>query len=324
MTSQQDTTRRLRIDAIDVARGVALVAMAVYHFCWDLEFFGYLAQGTAATGPLKWFARSIASSFLFLVGVSLVLAHAGGPQGAAFIRRFAKIAAAAAVITVATYWFTPGAFVFFGILHHIALASVLGLAFLRLSPVVVLVCAAVVLSLPLFFRAEAFGHPVLLWTGLAPTLPRSNDYVPLFPWFAMVLVGIAATGFAQRAGFLTRMSETSAGSTPPVRVLRFLGHHSLATYLLHQPVLIAGIYLFSLVSPAERSLVDDNLAACQRSCTEQGDSSFCTNYCGCAISKLDLEGLLEPLSRGEITPESEPRIITITQDCAFEAENAND
>ncbi|TIU92214.1 MAG: DUF1624 domain-containing protein, partial [Mesorhizobium sp.] len=32
--------RSKRIIAIDVARGVALLAMASYHFTWDLEFFG--------------------------------------------------------------------------------------------------------------------------------------------------------------------------------------------------------------------------------------------------------------------------------------------
>ncbi|MGB5799766.1 MAG: heparan-alpha-glucosaminide N-acetyltransferase domain-containing protein, partial [Mesorhizobium sp.] len=30
-----------RIVAIDVARGLALLAMASYHFTWDLGFFGY-------------------------------------------------------------------------------------------------------------------------------------------------------------------------------------------------------------------------------------------------------------------------------------------
>ena len=64
-----------RIEIIDVARGGALVAMAVYHFGWDLEFFGYMDAGTTVTGGWRLFARAIATSFLFLVGVSLFLAH---------------------------------------------------------------------------------------------------------------------------------------------------------------------------------------------------------------------------------------------------------
>ncbi len=61
-----------RIEAIDIARGAALVAMAVYHFGWDLEFFGYMDAGTTVTGGWRLFARSIATSFLFLVGVSFI------------------------------------------------------------------------------------------------------------------------------------------------------------------------------------------------------------------------------------------------------------
>ena len=34
-----------RYDAIDVARGVAIAAMVVYHFSWDLRFFGFIAVG---------------------------------------------------------------------------------------------------------------------------------------------------------------------------------------------------------------------------------------------------------------------------------------
>ena len=64
-----DAAPSRRIDWIDIARGVALIAMAIYHFSWDLEFFGYLDPGTAGSGPLKWFARSIASSFLILVDI---------------------------------------------------------------------------------------------------------------------------------------------------------------------------------------------------------------------------------------------------------------
>ena len=76
-----------RITAIDAARGVALIAMAIYHFTWDLQFFGYLEPGTATTGGWKLFARCIASSFLFLVGVGLVLAHGHGIRWPGFGRR---------------------------------------------------------------------------------------------------------------------------------------------------------------------------------------------------------------------------------------------
>ncbi|MCF3639770.1 DUF1624 domain-containing protein, partial [Rhizobium sp. TRM95111] len=79
-----------------MARAMALVAMAIYHFTWDLEFFGYVEPGTAGTGGWKIFARLIAGSFLFLAGLGLVLGHGEGIRWHSFWRRLAKVGAAAA------------------------------------------------------------------------------------------------------------------------------------------------------------------------------------------------------------------------------------
>src|SRR5688572_20187958 len=91
-----EVTGTHRMVLLDALRGLALVAMALYHFVWDLEFFGYVAAGTAGTGGWRMFARLIASSFLFLAGYSLVLGQFPKLRPRAFIIRFAKIAGAAA------------------------------------------------------------------------------------------------------------------------------------------------------------------------------------------------------------------------------------
>ena len=42
--------RSTRLAVLDLARGLAVVAMAIYHFSWDLSWFAYVdwpvAQGT--------------------------------------------------------------------------------------------------------------------------------------------------------------------------------------------------------------------------------------------------------------------------------------
>jgi uncharacterized membrane protein len=60
-----------RVGLIDAARGVAIAAMVVYHFSWDLRFFGYINVDVAADPAWRLFARSIAGSFLALVGSAL-------------------------------------------------------------------------------------------------------------------------------------------------------------------------------------------------------------------------------------------------------------
>lgn len=309
-----------RIEWIDLTRGLALVAMAIYHFTWDLEFFGYIEAGATGQGPLKWFARSIASSFLILVGVSLVLAHHNGIRWRPYFRRLAVVAVAAAAITIATYFFTPETFVFFGILHHIAVASLLGLLFLRLPAWTLIAVATVWFMVGGIYESPIFSNPALLWVGLAPVAPRSNDYVPLFPWFGMVLVGMALTKAALRSGFADALAQRSAGRNPSARGLRFLGRHSLITYLVHQPVLIAVVFVFSLVFPAAEKVPEKAFYdSCARSCSEQSDRAYCEAFCSCAITALTADGLFESVYKGEITQETDPRVAAVSQQCSFEA-----
>jgi uncharacterized membrane protein len=232
-----------RIVALDLARTVALVGMAIFHFTWDLEFFGYVTPGTTLYGGWAIFARVVASSFLFLVGVSLVLAHGNGIRWPGFLRRLAMIAGAAALITAATAYAVPHAFIFFGMLHSIAVASLLGLAFLRAPVWLTLAAALLVWYLPDVASSPAFDTRWLAWTGLAATPPASFDFVPVTPWFAATLAGIAFAGVADAAGLWTRLRAESPG--PLLRTLAWPGRHSLAVYLLHQPVLLGLLWLFS-------------------------------------------------------------------------------
>ena len=230
-----------RLVALDLARSGALLAMAVFHFTFDLELFGFAAPGTTLLPGWRWLAFLTAGSFLFLVGVGLVLGHGEGIRWRGFGWRFLKIAAAAAVITIATRVALPDAFIFFGILHAIAAASLLGLAFLRLPPLVLVALGLAVLWLPQAMRFPALDAPWFWWTGLQSVGIRSVDYVPIFPWFAPVLFGIAAARLMQGAGLWDRLARWQAG--PRARALAWPGRHSLVVYLVHQPVLISLVWL---------------------------------------------------------------------------------
>jgi uncharacterized membrane protein len=319
MTVIERTVSR-RIEWIDLARGVALIAMAIYHFSWDLEFFGYLDPGTAGTGPLKWFARSIAASFLILVGIGLILAHGNGIRWRGYWRRLTIVAAAAAAITVATYFATPGAFVFFGILHQITIASLFGLAFIRFPAIALLLLAGGWFMVMYWAKSDFFTHPALVWLGLAPFPPRSNDFVPMFPWFAMVLAGMAAGRAMLDSGLAEYLSRRDPVRNVLTRSLRFLGRHSLITYLVHQPILISMVYLASLAAPPAPPVPEEAFFdSCHRSCLETGENAFCTAFCACAITRLTENGLFDDVFRGEITQQSDPRVALVSDQCSSEA-----
>ena len=308
-------TRRLpRIPLIDQARGVALIAMAVYHFTWDLGFFGYIEPETATTGGWRLFARLIAGSF--------VLGHQQGFRPRQFFLRLGKIALAAGAITLATWFAFPQTFIFFGILHAIAAASLVGLLFLRLPVVVTLAAAAAAVAAPLYLRAPVFDHPALWWVGLSVEVPRSNDYVPFLPWIAPVLLGIALA----RLFVATALPERLAGFGNAAKsrwksLLEAAGRHSLAIYLVHQPVLIALVYGAALVFPAPAA--DPAVSytkSCMRTCEGERDGGFCRVFCGCTLDALVEQNLFADLNRGAIDVAADERITTISMQCTAEAE----
>lgn len=308
-----------RIEAIDMARGAALVAMAIYHFTWDLEFFGHVEAGLTAHGGWKIFARSIASSFLFLAGVSLFLAHGEAFRRKPFLKRLAQVAGAAAAISAVTYVAVPDGFIFFGILHQIALASLFGLAFLRLPWFVNLAVAAFFVAAPHYLRSAFFDHPAWWWVGLSSANPRSNDYVPLFPWFGAVLAGVAAARLARETGLLDRLGRLPASAWS--RPLGLAGRHSLAVYLIHQPVLIACVWAFSQAFPAPQEAREVRfMRTCERQCAEIRDAEFCPRYCACMLDAIEAEGLADAVFAGRATAELQSRLESLAGMCTFDAE----
>ena len=315
------TARPPRIGLLDTLRGVALLAMASYHLSWDLEFFGYLDPGTAETGWLKIYARVIASSFLFLAGFSLVLAQFQTIRWPSFGRRLALIAGAALAISAATFFFMPGEWIFFGILHAIAVFSLLGLLFVRL-PLAATVAAAIGLPALIVFngwivpgalKSTAFDHPWLYWLGLSQTTPRSNDFVPLFPWFAAFLCGIAVARIAWQRGWLGVLAALGTGGSLPARA----GRHSLAIYLVHQPVLIGCVYLLSVAMPPKAvDPVVRYASECQAACVAQGaEAALCIRFCGCVVTELQQKSLFAPLQSGAISADNDERVLQIAREC---------
>jgi uncharacterized membrane protein len=226
-----------RHPSVDALRGLAILAMVAYHFAFDLRFFD-LTRADFENDPLWLTARgAIVSSFLLLVGISLVLAARARVPAAAFARRIAIVAACALAASLASYAIFPATFITFGILHFIALSSILA------RPLATRARVAVVLGLVALAAGLALSHPFFdtratSWIGFTTHKPATQDYVPLFPWLGVVLLGIAAGhALAARA-----FAPVAALSRAP-EWLRWLGRHSLVVYMLHQPVLLGALWL---------------------------------------------------------------------------------
>lgn len=236
-----------RIELLDFARGIALVAMTIFHFAFDLQLFGFQEPGFIDQPHWKYFARMIATSFLFLVGFSLFLAHSNGILWRNWRVRMIKIVGAAMIITVATYFATPDQFIFFGILHQIAFASLACLIFIRMPFIITTAFAVFVFVWGRTAEFTLFDPALWWWTGLSVVTPNSSDYVPVFPWWSASLLGLAAAKLCVQSGWLDTLARPQFNSKPG-RLLKYMGRNSLIYYLLHQPVMIAFILVYAVIT----------------------------------------------------------------------------
>jgi uncharacterized membrane protein len=318
-----------RYPQLDLARGVAVLAMVIYHFSWDLRFFGYITADVEDGLGWRAFARAIAGSFLFIVGVSLVLSTRRGLNLPRYLRRLGIIAAAAAAITAVTWYIFPDTFIFFGILHHIAVASVLGLLFLHVPIAVVLVAAVLCFVAVSVLAGPAFDSPALIWLGLSSTFPRTNDFVPLFPWFGVVLAGIAGSRLwlkchlsGDRAPVSAATSRVGAGGRWASDLLLWAGRHSLAIYLLHQPLLFGTVFLAAQIYPPNLLEFEPQfIESCTVSCLDSDvDAEICRKTCNCMAERSQAEGLWNDVMFQSLSAENEKRYYELADQCRAAAE----
>ncbi|HWZ71595.1 MAG TPA: heparan-alpha-glucosaminide N-acetyltransferase [Casimicrobiaceae bacterium] len=222
-----------RIRAIDAMRGAAICTMVVYHAAFDLNWFHIISADFNHDRFWLGFRDLIVSSFLLLVGVSLFLAHRAGISPRRFWRRIALVGACALLVTAGSYVTFPKTFITFGILHCIVVSSILGWPLVRF-PRAALIVGIVAIVVGVAIGVPLFDLPWLNWIGLMTHRPATEDYVPLLPWFGVVLVGISIGWWLleRRMHALRRISRASP------KWLTWLGRHSLLVYMVHQPIMV--------------------------------------------------------------------------------------
>lgn len=316
------TARHPRIAALDILRGLALLGMFVFHTTWDLAYF-QLVPPTAPFSPaFVIFGHTIASTFLALVGASLVLALPDGRPGRAYWRRLALIGGSAMAITVATYAIFPDAFIFFGILHCIAAASLLALPFLRLPAWAALAAGLVCIILPLIAATPALNGPAWWWLGLGTVEPRTNDWRPMLPWSGVVLLGLAGMRLAVASGW-SRKAALWSPRAIPARALIWGGRHSLIIYILHQPLFFGMVWALAQIAgpPAAPPLPDPAdvpfLSNCASQCVAAGaEAGLCGDVCGCIGGAIRRQpAIWQRLVSDALSPADRDAIDVFTRQC---------
>jgi uncharacterized membrane protein len=240
--------RTQRFAAIDTLRGVAIVWMAVFHFCYDLNYFGWIHQ-SFLTDPVWTGQRTaIVSLFLFCAGLGQSIAVQQRQSWPRFWWRWGQVALCALLVSAGSWWMFPKTYIYFGVLHGIAVMLIVA----RLTAGWghwLWVCGALAIALKYIAIFVHSSNPNLVfldekifnWVGLIGQKPLTEDYVPVLPWLGVMWWGMAA------GTWLQQRRPAPLQALPSQRHLAGLGRWSLSFYMLHQPVLMGLLTLAGLL-----------------------------------------------------------------------------
>jgi len=228
---------------VDVLKGVLVLLMIIYHACYIAVMFG-LATIDLYHGFWWLFPRLIAAGFVTLSGWNLAGKRLRGGTLRDIAGRSARLALVAMVISAVTWPVFGTSFVFFGIIHLLAVSSMLAYPVLG-RPFLALALGAACLAGGWALGPLRFASPWLAWLGLRPASLYPVDYLPLLPWLGFVALGAAAHDLSIKAH---RVGQ-GPSLTPalPIRAVATLGRHSLAVYLAHLPLLYGLGWMLSML-----------------------------------------------------------------------------
>ena len=235
-----------RFIEIDLMRGLAVIMMVLYHALFDIYFFN-IYPVDVTIGFWKISAMITASLFLLLVGISFTISAAKAEVTmnrrnffTKYLKRGISILLIAALITIVTWWYLGEGYIIFGILHLIGVSIIIAPLFFH-RKMISLYGGIVFIVVGLLLQVVR-GPSFLLPLGVHPDSFYSVDYTPIFPWFGLVLIGIYLGELlypgGKRGYTLPEFSQYGKLPELPGTAFAFLGRHSLAIYILHQPVLI--------------------------------------------------------------------------------------
>lgn len=183
----------------------------------------------------------------FFAGLFVILSGISSTFSRNHLRRFLKFLATALLITLVTYFFDKSSVILFGIIHCLATSVLIyALIFQKSKPLTRLTWGSLILLLGFFMpaikKALTINTNWFLPLGLHKPVFSSLDYFPLIPWFGVFLIGTAL-------GQWLYASKKSLFHRPlPETFINWCGQHSLWIYLLHQPIIMAILYLLGYIT----------------------------------------------------------------------------
>lgn len=234
-----------RIQLLDTLRGVMVIYMVYYHTLFDLGFMFGKDWARRQFDAQPFSQMIIGCTFVFVAGLTIRFSRNAALHGA-------RLLIIASAVSIVTAFFFPGSGIFFGVLHLLAVCmmvyAVLGKVLERIHWI-----PGALVSLALFLctywvQSGFFGIKGLFRIPVPEALTDGSmmyafgfiepgfgsvDYYPLLPWLFLFLCGCFAGRLLERDSLPEPLYKDYC------KPLTFIGRHSLAIYVVHQPVIYA-------------------------------------------------------------------------------------
>jgi uncharacterized membrane protein len=244
---KRETNASPRFMELDILRGFAILFMIILHFFWDLDYFGIL--------PLhkNFYSLNLIVPVMFflLVGICQTVnnyKYRDQPKKMYLrtVQRGLWILNLGMLLTLLTSIVLPDRPIMFGVLHCIGLSIILSIPFLSLKSQNILSAAIFITGGLLIYFLFSVENPTIIQLALG--LHQSNigqhtiDYFPILPWSGVCLLGIAFGNILYKEN-KRQFPLPDLTRYKPSKAFSWLGQHSLAIYLLHQPIIAGLLFL---------------------------------------------------------------------------------
>ncbi len=241
--------RNNRAGFLDTLRGFAIIYVMLYHFLYDLIFFGGMSIPFFFTG-----AWETVHQFFLVILFAVSGVCAGMSKNV--LKRGAELYLLGSALTMFTTVFLPDDVIVFGVLSCFGtimlIYGVLAPIFKKLPNMIIFVVFTLLSVIFLdFYRSDSlffiFGRLRLdvpddiRWLyplGITSSDFHSADYFPLAPYGFIFLAGTAFSDYVKSGALPGFFYKTS------LPVINFCGRHSLWFYIIHQPIFMIIVYVF--------------------------------------------------------------------------------
>lgn len=237
-----DQPKPRRVYLMDELRGILIIGVVLYHLLYDLAVLFPVGIPWMFSDWMNQARNVCTGSLIVISGISCHYTRSN-------LRRGLRTFGWGMVLTLVTGLVMPSQFIIFGILHFFGAAMML---YALLSPLLERIptlpglAGSVLLFLltwtiysgfiwvpgaVIYLPDFLYDKPLLFPLGFACTGITSADYYPLMPWGFLFLAGSFFGRYVKEG----RLPDFCYQSHLPR--LAWLGTHTMAIYLIHQPVI---------------------------------------------------------------------------------------